>query len=85
MALYGWAPRLAAPVTWTVLGLVLLVDLVGEFGLVGESVLGLSPFVRTLRLLAPGTGLAASLVVLSVVTVALVGAGLAGLARRDLR
>jgi ABC-2 type transport system permease protein len=57
VALYGWAPRLAGPLTWTVLGLVLLIDLVGEFGLVDASVLRLSPFVRTLTPLTVGTGL----------------------------
>jgi ABC-2 type transport system permease protein len=84
MALYGWALRLAGPVTWTVFGLVLLLDLVGEFGLADASLLGLSPFVRTLGPLTVGDGLAGALLVISLIAVALVAVGLAGLARRDL-
>jgi ABC-2 type transport system permease protein len=84
MALYGWALRLAGPVTWTVFGLVLLLDLVGEFGLADASLLGLSPFVRTLGPLTVGDGLAEALLVISLIAVALVAVGLAGLARRDL-
>src|ERR1700754_1424872 len=48
VALFGWAPKAAAPVTWTLLGVTLLIDLLGEFRLVDASVLALSPFVRTL-------------------------------------
>ena len=55
VALFG-APPVAAPVVWTALGLVLLIDLLGEFGLVDATVLGLSPFVRTLTPLTPGAG-----------------------------
>lgn len=69
--------------TWALLGLTLLIDLLGEFRLVDETVLGLSPFVRTLGPLTVGEGLAGALVVLAVVAGGLVAAGLAGLARRD--
>jgi len=83
VALFGWAPRVATPVTWTLLGLTLLVDLLGEFRLVDETVTGLSPFVRTLGPLTVGDGLAGALVVLAVVAGGLGAAGFAGLARRD--
>jgi polyether ionophore transport system permease protein len=83
IALFGWAPRAAVPVTWTLLGLTLLIDLLGEFRLVDQAVMGLSPFVRTLGPLTAGEGLAGAVVVLAVVAGGLVAAGFAGLARRD--
>jgi ABC-2 type transport system permease protein len=82
-ALFGWAPRAAVPVTWTLLGLTLLVDLLGEFRLVDRTVMGLSPFVRTLDPLTAGDGIAPALVVLALLAGGLVAAGFAGLARRD--
>jgi ABC-2 type transport system permease protein len=83
VALYGWVPRAAAGVVWTVFALVLLVDVLGEFQLVGPAVLGLSPFVRTLEPLTTG-GLAAPLAALTALAAALATAGLTGLSRRDL-
>lgn len=85
VALIGWAPRAAAPVTWILLGLSLLVDLLGEFRLVDTAVLDVSPFVRTLRPLTVGTGLPLALTVLALVAAALMAAGAAGLRRRDLQ
>lgn len=84
VALTGWAPRLAAPVTWAVLGLAIVLDLLGEFRLVAPEVLMLSPFVRTLTPLATGSGLVVALLGLVVIAVALTVAGLAGLRHRDL-
>lgn len=83
IALFGWAPRASVPVTWTLLGLTLLIDLLGEFRLVDPTVMGLSPFVRTLGPLTAGEGLAGAVVLLAVVAGGLVAAGFAGLARRD--
>jgi ABC-2 type transport system permease protein len=83
VALYGWVPRAAAAVVWTVFALVLVVDVLGEFRLVGPAVLGLSPFVRTLDPLTTG-GLLAPLAGLTAIAAALAAAGLAGLGRRDL-
>jgi ABC-2 type transport system permease protein len=84
VALYGWVPRAASAVVWTVFALVLVIDLLGEFRLVGDAVLGLSPFVRTLGPLTTGAGLPAALAVLLAVAVLLGATGLAGLTRRDL-
>jgi ABC-2 type transport system permease protein len=84
VGLTGWAPRLAAPVTWTVLGLALAVDLLGEFRLAGPQLLMLSPFVRTQIPLTTGSGLGPALLGLVLVVAVLTGAGLAGLRRRDL-
>jgi ABC-2 type transport system permease protein len=84
VALTGWVPRLAAPVTWTVLGLMLVIDLLGEFGLVDEAVLRISPFVTTLTPLSTGTGLVPALGALTAIAALLGVLGLVGLRRRDL-
>jgi ABC-2 type transport system permease protein len=84
VALFGWAPRIAAPVTWTLLGLSIALDFLGEFRLVDPAVLLLSPFVRTQAPLVLGAGLPAVLLGLTVAAIALGGAGLLGLQRRDL-
>jgi polyether ionophore transport system permease protein len=85
-ALTGWAPRLAVPLTWTLLGLSLLVDFLGEFGVLDLAVLQrLSPFVATSVPLETGSGLAAVLVALVVIAAGAAALGLRGLRRRDLR
>ncbi|MCP3805545.1 hypothetical protein NLX83_40405 [Allokutzneria sp. A3M-2-11 16] len=77
VALVGWAPRIAVPVTWVLLGVVILVDFLGEFRLVDVSVLQfLSPFVAVL--------VGGGSVVLVGAFVGLVGVGLVGLRRRDM-
>lgn len=84
VALYGWLPRLAVPVTWAVLAITLLLDLLGEFRLVDRAVVGISPFVQTLEPLTTGSGLAVALAGLVAAAGLLGAAGLAGLTRRDL-
>lgn len=84
VALIGWMPHVAAPVTWLLLGLSLVVDLLGEFRLVDAAVLQVSPFVQTLRPLTAGVGLGSALVVLVLVAGVFLGAGLLGLRQRDL-
>jgi ABC-2 type transport system permease protein len=84
VGLFGWAPRLAAPITWTLLGVSIALDFLGEFRLVDPAVLLLSPFVRTEAPLVLGSGLPAALLGLTVVALTLGGAGLVGLRRRDL-
>ncbi len=83
VALCGWAPSLAAPATWLVLAATVLLDLLGEFHLVGPGVMAFSPFVRTITPLATGTGLAGALLGLLTVAAVLAAAGMAGLGRRD--
>jgi ABC-2 type transport system permease protein len=83
-ALFGWAPRLAVPVTWAALALVILADLLGEFRLVTGALLDLSPFQYTVRSLASATQTATALVVLSLIAAALGAVGLLGFGRRDL-
>ncbi|MGR6918608.1 ABC transporter permease [[Actinomadura] parvosata] len=84
--LFGLLPRLAAALSWTVLGLFLAVDLLAEFRLAGGIVLELSPFVHVPALLLNGTAAAPAppLLALTALALALAAAGLAFLRRRDL-
>lgn len=84
LALTGWLPRAAGPVAWTVLGLLLVIDLLGEFHLVPEQVLWLSPYALTFNGLLGRLDPAPVLVGLTLVAVALAVGGLIGLRRRDL-
>ncbi|MEV6299069.1 ABC transporter permease [Actinoplanes sp. NPDC051861] len=82
MLLIGVLPRLAA-VAWGAIAVCLLVLLVGPLLSVDQWVLDLSPFTHVPHL--PGSELSAlPLVVLTVVAVALGGAGLLTLHRRDI-
>lgn len=84
ITLTGWAPRLAAPVTWSVLGLTVALDLLAEFQVADVAVLQrISPFAATAVPLTAG-GLAATLVVLVAIGAGLAGIGLLGLRHRDL-
>ncbi|MFC3983487.1 ABC transporter permease [Streptosporangium jomthongense] len=83
--LFGVLPRQAAAASWSVLGLILLVDLLAEFRLVGGGVQDLSPFVHVPpALLGDASSTVAPLLGLTAVAGALVVAGLALLRRRDL-
>ncbi|WP_157245899.1 ABC transporter permease [Nonomuraea typhae] len=82
--LSGALPRLAGAVSWSVLGLILVVDLVAEFKLASGFVLELSPFVHVPALLLGGGDPAGALLGLTVLAVGLAAAGLAFLRRRDL-
>jgi len=85
VTLTGWAPRLAAPVTWSVLGLTVALDFLGEFQVADVAVLQrISPFAATAVPLTTGSGLAAALGALIVIVAGLAGVGLLGLRRRDL-
>ncbi|MFD0890460.1 hypothetical protein ACFQ08_38460, partial [Streptosporangium algeriense] len=83
--LFGVLPRQAAAVSWSVLGLILLVDLLAEFKLVGGGVQHLSPFVHVpATLVADASSPVAPLLGLTAVAGVLAVAGLALLRRRDL-
>jgi ABC-2 type transport system permease protein len=83
--LFGLLPRLVAAVSWTALGLFLVVDLLAEFKLATGIVLNLSPFVHVPAVLLDGASPSAvPLLGLTVVAVALSTAGLTFLRRRDL-
>ncbi|WP_152361184.1 ABC transporter permease [Microlunatus speluncae] len=83
IALIGWLPRAAAPVCWTVLGLLLVLDLLGEFRLVPDQVLWLSPYALTFNAQFGRLEPAPVLILLTLIAVALGALGLAGLRRRD--
>ncbi|MCX3060760.1 ABC transporter permease [Streptomyces beihaiensis] len=79
--LYGATPR-AAMAAWGVAGAVLLLGWLGPALKVPQSVMDLSPFGHLPKL--PGGGMAWSpVVLLTVVAVGCVGAGVAGVRRRD--
>lgn len=82
--LIGVLPRLATAVSWTVLGLFLVVDLLAEFKLATGIVLDLSPFVHVPAMLLGDSSAPVPLLGLTMVAIALAAAGLAFLRRRDL-
>ncbi|WP_283135826.1 ABC transporter permease [Rhizohabitans arisaemae] len=83
--LFGVLPRWAGAVSWSALGLILLVDLLAEFKLVTGFVVELSPFVHEpALLLGDAVSPVASLLGLAVIAGALTTAGLVFLSRRDL-
>ncbi|WP_214415417.1 ABC transporter permease [Sphaerisporangium fuscum] len=83
--LFGVLPRPAAAVSWTVFGLILLVDLLAEFKLAGGFVQDLSPFVHVPgTLLGEASSPAVPLLGLTLAAGALAAAGLASFCRRDL-
>lgn len=81
-ALYGLLPRLAAPVTWAVLAVFLLLELAVELHQVSPSVLIVSPFVQVPALPAAQLTVAPLIELVSVAAV-LTCAGLVGFRRRD--
>jgi ABC-2 type transport system permease protein len=82
-ALFGLVPRSSAAASWTVLGLVAALLLLGPTLQLSHWVLDASPFTQVPRL--PGGNVSAlPLVVLAVIAAVLAGAGLAGLRRRDI-
>jgi ABC-2 type transport system permease protein len=83
VALFGLAPRASAAGSWTVLGLVVLVNLFGQTLQVSHWVLDISPFTHAPKL-PGGTVSAAPLLWLCLGALALTAAGLAGLHRRDI-
>ena len=81
VAAYGVSPRLA-PTGWAALGVFLALGEIGPLLGLDQRVIDLSPFAHVPRL--PGVGGSAlPLVWLGLLALALVGAGLAGLRRRD--
>lgn len=84
LALAGWLPRASVAVSWTVLGLLLMLDLFAEFNLLpAAAVRILSPFAATFTGLLTG-GLPTVLIALTMIALGLATLGLIGLRRRDL-
>ncbi len=83
--LFGVLPRAAVAVSWTALGLFLLVDLLAEFKLASGFVLALSPFTHVPAVLLGGASApVAPLLWLTAVAGTLTAVGLVLLRRRDL-
>src|SRR6266567_4371125 len=82
-ALYGLLPRFAAPVTWAVLVVFLLLELAVDMKQVSPSVLNISPFAVTPGLPVAALTVAPLLWLVGVATVLTV-AGLVGFRRRDI-
>lgn len=85
IALWGWFPRLAAPVAWALLVAFLLLELGVEFGRLDDSLLALSPFSHVPRVLLGAEFAAGPLLALVVIAAGLTGIGLLGIRRRDIR
>lgn len=81
--LYGFTPRIAAAVSYTVLGVLFLLELLVELGYLDSAVLRISPYTQVPSL--PGGAVEAlpTLVILAT-TAAFVTAAAVGLRRRDL-
>lgn len=85
LALVGWLPRAASAASWTVLGLLFLLDLFAEFNLLPSDVIrALSPFAATFTALLTGN-LPLVLVALSLIGAGLATLGAIGLRHRDLQ
>jgi ABC-2 type transport system permease protein len=82
-ALFGLAPRASVAGGWAALGIAVMMLLLGATLQLSHWVLDVSPFTH-LPKLPGGTVSAAPLAWLSVIALALAGAGLAGLRRRDI-
>ncbi len=83
VALFGLLPRFAMSGSWSVLGVFVLLLLLGTTLRLSHWIMDLSPFTH-LPKLPGGTVHALPLVLLGLIAVALTGAGLVGLRRRDL-
>jgi ABC-2 type transport system permease protein len=82
-AAVGLLPRWSAGIGWAAVGIAVAVSVFGPAFNLSQALLDISPFTHTPKL--PGGALtAAPLVWLSVLVLALVAAGLAGLRRRDI-
>ena len=87
VVLFGLAPRASVAGAWTVVGVLVLIALFGQVLRLSQPILDVSPFTHVPRL--PGAAVTvhttgAPLLWLSLVVVALVATGLAGLHRRDI-
>ena len=82
-ALFGLAPRVSAAVSWSVLGVAVLILFLGEILQLSHWVLDISPFTHSPKLPGGVVG-AAPLAWLCGLALVLGGAGLIGLRRRDI-
>jgi len=83
IAVFGLLPQVSAAVSWTAVGLAVALNIFGQVIQLSHWVLDISPFTHVPRL-PGGTVSASPLFWLSMIAVALGGAGLAALRRRDI-
>lgn len=81
--LYGFAPKIAGPVTYTALGVLFLLELLAELRFVDRGVLAISPYTQVPQL-PVGTFDALPMLVITALAAALTVGGALGLRRRDL-
>jgi ABC-2 type transport system permease protein len=83
VAACGLLPRVAVPVAWSALGVVVLINLLGQGLQLSQWILDISPFTHRPRL-PGGTVTPAPLLWLCALALAFTVAGLLGLRRRDI-
>ncbi len=82
MLLFGLMPRLAA-LSWMTLGIIVIIDLLGEFFDISQWIKDISPFTHIPRLLVGDTA-GNSLILLLVISFTLILIGIWGYKRRDI-
>ena len=83
VALFGLLPRFSVSGSWSVLGVLVLLLLLGTTLRLSHWIMDISPFTH-LPKLPGGVVHGLPLVLLGLIAIALTGAGLVGLRRRDL-
>ncbi|MDP1553213.1 MAG: hypothetical protein Q8M06_09390, partial [Methanobacteriaceae archaeon] len=82
MALFGLLPRLTS-LSWAVLGLLLIINLLADFLDIDQRILNISPFTHVPNLLL-GDTVGWSLGIVLVVALVLILVGMVGFQRRDI-
>lgn len=82
MALFGLIPRFTA-LSWTAIGLVVIIDLIGEFFDISPWILNISPFTHVPKVFAGDTA-GISLILLLIAAIILMIIGIIGFQRRDI-
>lgn len=82
IVIFGLIPRLTG-LSWAALGLIVIIDLLGEFFDVNQWILNISPFTHVPKLFA-GDTIGLSIILLLGVAVMLIVIGLVGFQRRDI-
>lgn len=81
MLFFGIAPRVAAPISWGLFGIMLTIEFLWEMRIVGNEMFRLSPF----SWVYPGTNVSLfTITFMILVSVVLTGTGLVGFARRNI-
>ncbi|EAF0599873.1 ABC transporter permease [Listeria monocytogenes] len=79
--IYGFWPRLASPISWTVFGLLLVLEFLWEMGIVGKTSFHFSPFSWVYPGVTPSI---TSILVMIILSIALIRIGLHGFSNRDI-